>query len=84
MVGRPTVFNKAVFRALVDSIRRGTYDWVAAEAAGISLATYYRWMARGQQGEEPWVTFAVEVRRARAQAQRGGGAGAGAEPAELA
>lgn len=60
-----------MYRQVVETVRRGAFDWVAAEAAGISRSTYYRWMARGERGEQPYDRFAVDVRRAKAQARIG-------------
>ena len=68
-MGRPTVFNEPVFTKLLDALRRGAFDWVAAEAAGISRSTFYRGLARGENGEEPFDLFAREVKRARAEAR---------------
>jgi hypothetical protein len=44
---------------------------VAAEAAGIGRRTYYRWMKRGEQGEEPFADLRAQVHRARALARIG-------------
>jgi hypothetical protein len=58
-----------VGRTLLEALRRGAFDWVAAEAAGIHRRTFYRWLERGEAGEEPYAQFAREVQRARAQAR---------------
>jgi len=56
-------------------IRRGAFDWVAAQAAGISPTTFREWMARGE-GRDPerpemkeYAAFAAQVRQARAIAR---------------
>ena len=54
---------------MLEALRRGAFDWVAAEAAGIHRRTFYRWMRQGETGEEPYRRFAEEVLRARAQAR---------------
>lgn len=69
MAGRPTVLDGQVFGKLLESLRGGAFDWVAAEGAGISRSTFYRWMARGDQGDGSYVVFAREVRQAKAQAR---------------
>jgi hypothetical protein len=68
-MGRPTVLNEQVYRKLLEALRGGAFDWVAAEAAGIHRSTFYNWLARGEQGEQTWAGFAREVLRARAQAR---------------
>ena len=71
MAGRPTAFNLAVLRAIVREIRRGAFDWVAAEAAGIDRRTFYRWMKRGEQGDEPFAGLKAQVDQARARTRIG-------------
>ena len=71
MAGRPTAFNMAVLRAIVREIRRGAFDWVAAEAAGIDRRTFYRWMKRGEQGDEPFAGLKAQVDQARARTRIG-------------
>lgn len=71
MAGRPTVFDATVVEVLAEEIRRGAYAWVAAEAAGISKRTFYRWIERGERGEEPFAGLEARVRQARAQARMG-------------
>ena len=68
-MARPTVLNEQVYQKLLEALRGGAFDWVAAEAAGIHRSTFYEWMARGEQGERTWAVFAREVLRARAQAR---------------
>jgi hypothetical protein len=71
MAGRRTVFNLEVLGMLEQHVREGAFEWVAAEAAGISRRTFYYWLKRGERGEEPWVVVAVRVRQAQAQARLG-------------
>jgi len=48
--GRPTkLFNPRVRQTIIDAIRNGCYIHVAARAAGIDRATFFRWMADGEQ-----------------------------------
>jgi hypothetical protein len=69
MAGRPPVFTRTVTGIMVEHIRRGAVVQTAAEAAGISQATFHEWMARGERDEEPFAEFATAVRQARAQAR---------------
>lgn len=51
-------------------IRAGAYDWVSAQACGITPQTFYGWLRRGQKrADEPYRSFFVEVRTARAEAR---------------
>jgi hypothetical protein len=68
-MSRPITLTGQVLQALVSHIRRGAYDWVAAEAVGISRRTLYLWLERGQAGEAPFAAFAAAVRQARAEAR---------------
>src|SRR4051812_20021462 len=65
----PITLDGQVLQALIAHIRRGAYDWVAAEACGISRRTFCRWMERGQAGEAPFAAFSAAVRQARAEAR---------------
>ena len=64
-----------VEQAILDAIRAGAMDYVAAEAAGVSARTFYDWMARGEDrhpsrpGTPQLRAFAKAVRTARAQAR---------------
>jgi hypothetical protein len=61
---------------ITEAIRRGAFDWVAAQAAGVDANTFREWLRRGQ-GRDPdrpqtpvYATFATEVARARATARQ--------------
>jgi hypothetical protein len=69
MSGRVTVLTQAVARSVVRNIREGAFEWTAAEAAGITRATFHWWIERGDRGEAPFAQFAAEVRQASAQAR---------------
>jgi len=71
-----------IHQRVVAYITGGAFDYVAAQAAGISQRTFYNWLSRGERGEpgdEAYVQFMRDVQ------QRGdsGGAGEGA-PGEAA
>jgi hypothetical protein len=75
-MARPTKLTPEVQAAIVEAIRAGSFDWVAAQAAGIDPATFREWMGRGD-GRDPdrpatpqYAAFAAEVRQARAQARQ--------------
>ena len=52
-MGRITILNEAIQKAMVKSIEGGNYASTAAEAAGIGKSTHYEWMEKGEQGIEP-------------------------------
>ncbi|MBT7833488.1 MAG: hypothetical protein HN667_07620 [Chloroflexi bacterium] len=68
-VGRKPKLTNETTGLVVESIEAGAFDYVAAEAAGISPSTYYDWMARGRNGEPEFLEFSERVRQARAQAR---------------
>jgi hypothetical protein len=74
MAGRPTSLTPEVERQVVRAIRKGVYDWVAAQAAGISRRTFYEWMRRGKRGgkrDAQFAAFRAKVEQARAEARAG-------------
>ncbi|WP_413100936.1 hypothetical protein [Streptomyces sp. Inha503] len=79
--GRPTLLSVDVEARIIAASRIGIAVELAAEAAGISSATYRRWMARGRaevaaredgqvpnRDEDPYVELFSKVRTARAMA----------------
>ena len=71
MAGRKTVCTETAMRKLEKYLRGGAFDWVAAEAAGISRRSFYRWIAWGEEGKEPYAQMEARVRRAKALARVG-------------
>ena len=70
MAGRRSKLTPAVHDQIVAFCRAGAFDWVAAEAAGVHRATFYRWLARGaREARGPYHDFDDAVRQARAQAR---------------
>lgn len=47
--GRRTKLTDAVFRGIVEYIRKGNFPEVARRRFGISQKTYYRWMQTGRK-----------------------------------
>ena len=69
-MARPTKLTPEARQRIVAAIRAGNYAEPAARSAGISAATYYRWLKRGER--EPRGTyhdFCEEVRRAESDAE---------------
>jgi hypothetical protein len=74
--GRKTLLTPEVQKRIVAAVRAGGYDWVAAEAAGIGRATFYRWVQQGEEDETAsrdtrFREFRDEVRRAHAESRLG-------------
>jgi hypothetical protein len=70
-VGRRTRLDDQTHETIVQLIRGGNTDEVAAAHAGISTATFYNWMARGRKWsaeldalEEDWEAPPAEVAQA--------------------
>lgn len=66
--------DQGVWRQLLETIRQGAYDYVVAEAMGISDGTFYRWMRQGEQDYHDGRhtnerKFWREVRQAKARAR---------------
>jgi hypothetical protein len=73
--GRETLLTPDLAQRIVSYVRAGAFDWVAAEANGVSRKTFSEWLARGE-GEDPdrpqtsqYAEFAEQVRAARAEAR---------------
>lgn len=68
-MARRTLLTPEVHKTIVDNVREGAYDWVAAQAAGIDPRTFYNWMKWGRNGRPSYVQFFQDVSQARAQAR---------------
>lgn len=69
-MARPTKLTPEVRQRVVAAIRAGNYAEPSARSAGISPATFYRWMERGQnQKRGIYRDFYEEVSKAEADAE---------------
>lgn len=69
-VGRPTKLTKDVEEMIVSAIRVGNYAVVAAQAAGVTESTFYRWLDRGEKQQRgKYCEFRESIKRAEAEAQ---------------
>jgi transposase len=69
-MGRPTKLTPEVRQRIVAALRAGNYAKPAAESAGVSEATYYRWLDRGRKQKRGiYREFHDDVRRAEADAE---------------
>jgi transposase-like protein len=81
-MGRPTKLNSEVQERIVEALRAGNYQEIAAKYAGVSDATFHNWMARGREEqrritegekadpeEAAFLEFFVVVEKARSEAE---------------
>jgi len=68
-VGRPTKLSAEVQEKILADVRAGAFAYVAAQRAGIDKATFFRWMARGESGEQPFCDFRDSIRAAHYEAR---------------
>lgn len=71
-MARPTKLTPEIHTAIVTSITNGNYAIIAAKAAGISETSYYEWLKRGTEGDNPpspFAEFAEAIACAEAKAE---------------
>jgi transposase len=68
-MARPTDLDDLVEQRIVASLRLGNTPRQAAQAAGISVASYHAWRARGRKGEPRFVEFLDRTEKAAAEAE---------------
>lgn len=65
--GRPTALTPELAKAICDTVRRVGFQYVAAERNGIHRNTLINWLGRGEEGEEPYASFADAFAEARSE-----------------
>ncbi len=69
-MARPTKLTPEIQERIVAAIRAGNYPEPSACSAGVSPATYYRWMKRGEEAKTGiYREFYEAVKRAEASAE---------------
>lgn len=68
-MARPTIFTEELQAAIVAEVEAGGRYDDACEAHGVHRSTLYRWLERGELGEEPYDGFCDALMRARATAK---------------
>lgn len=69
-IGRPSKLDDHTHNGIVQAIRAGSYEWVAAVAFGIAAQTFRKWMRKGEDDPaSDYGAFRAEVLEARAQAR---------------
>lgn len=67
--GRPSSLTPEVQDVIVKAVRAGNYRVTAAALAGVHRNTILNWVARGDEGEEPFASFAVALEMAEAESE---------------
>ena len=68
--GRPSKLTPERQERIIELIRAGNYMEIAAQAAGINVATMYRWLQRGEETNSgKYHEFREAIMRARAEAE---------------
>lgn len=65
----PSKLTPETHERIVGLLRAGNYLETAASVAGVSSRAVRKWMVRGDAGEEPFATFAQDVRKAIAESE---------------
>jgi len=68
-IGRPTKLTPELQEKIVGHVKNCNYPSTSAVACGVDESTFYRWMNRAQEGEEPYASFAIAVKKAEAESQ---------------
>lgn len=63
-MARPTKWNEKLQAEIVALVESGTRPEVAAGVKGITRSTFFEWMSRGKDGEEPYAGFRTSITRA--------------------
>lgn len=65
--GRPSILTDDVALEIIRNVARCGKPHTAVAALGLKWPTVYRWLERGELGEEPFATFAAAVEMAKAE-----------------
>ena len=68
-MARTTRLTPELINRIATRIRVGVFPYVAAQSVGVPKSTFYSWMAKGKNGEEPFVELLDKVRKAQAGAR---------------
>lgn len=60
-IGRPSKCTPTLMAAIASRIRKGMGREAAARQAGIGVATFHEWMARGRAGDRPYAEFVRRI-----------------------
>ena len=60
--------DERAFALILESVRRGDSNRAAVAAAGITERALYKWLARGDLGEQPFAAFSAAFQCAKDEA----------------
>lgn len=69
MAGRPTALTTELAKRIVDMVRAGNYRATALKACGLSKNVIRNWELAGEEGREPYASFAEELQQAEAESE---------------
>lgn len=69
MAGRPTKLNPEVQENICKTLQAGVDVETACRREGIGARTYYDWLRRGRDGEEPYASFVMATDKAMAEVE---------------
>jgi len=64
-----TKLNPEVTEIICQYIEKGNSFETAAQAVGICRVSIYNWMERGEKGEEPYLQFLQQLKKAKAKSE---------------
>lgn len=67
--GRPPSWDAAKAEKVVELVRGGNHVETSCVLAGVARSSYYNWLRRGADGEQPYRDFALAVDQAAAEAE---------------
>lgn len=67
-MARPTKLTPEVQKMFIDAYSVGTPIRLACQYAGISEATYFAWVVRGEKREQPYLEFLEAVQKSQGRA----------------
>jgi hypothetical protein len=67
--GRKTLLNPELQREICYLLSQGVPVGATCDRVGITQATYYAWIAKGEEGRAPYREFVEDTTRARGQAR---------------
>lgn len=65
-MGRPTDLTPDVAKRIIAYVRLGNYRATAMRACGLSKNVIRNWEIKGEEGHEPYASFAVDLQEAEA------------------
>jgi len=68
-MGRRTLLTDEVQATIIKYVSAGAYDYIAAEAVGVTATTFWNWMRWGAKGNPRYVAFFEAVTKAKAEAR---------------